>query len=186
MIVSFSEYGCKDSGRTFEEVATLYSTKMTGVFSGGLAYEYSLEQNGFGVVQIKPDGSVVELEGFPLLAKALRNNPMPEGNGGYKDQGGVSECPNPSKWWLPKNSSLPRLPGVTESYFKNGAGEAKGNKGTPKCSHWCGRNSTGLESPDSPNASGAGTSKKPKSNANSLRTADMLGIAAGFVVLALF
>jgi hypothetical protein len=159
---------------------------MTGVFSGGLAYECSLEQNGFGVVMIKPDGSVVELEEFPLLAKALRSNPMPEGNGGYKEQGGINECPKPSKWWLPKNSSLPRLPGVAESCFKNGAGEAKGNKGTPKCSHWCGKNSTGLESLDNPDAGGVGTSKKPKSSTNTLRTADMLGIAVGFVVLALF
>lgn len=61
LYLSFSEYGCKENDRTFKEVASLYSTKTTGVFSRGLAYEYSLEANGFGVVKIKPDNSVQEL-----------------------------------------------------------------------------------------------------------------------------
>jgi Glucanosyltransferase len=32
---SMSEYGCITNTRTFEEVAALYNTEMTGVFSGG-------------------------------------------------------------------------------------------------------------------------------------------------------
>ena len=146
-------------------------------------YKYSLEANSFGVVKIKPDGSVAELEGFPLLAKALSSNPEPQGNGGYKEQGGANDCPKPGKWWLPKNSSLPRLPGATESYFRNGAGSPRGIEGTPKCSHWCGKNSTGLESQDVPDVGAVGNSKAKKNQANSLRVPDMLGIITGSIVL---
>jgi hypothetical protein len=117
---------------------------MTGVFSGGLAYEYSLEVNGFGMVKLNPNGSVIELEEFSLLAKAYHNSPDPEGDGGYKQQSSISQCPKSGKWWIPKNDSLPIIPGVAETYFQNGAGTAKGNTGIPKCSHWCGKNSTGL------------------------------------------
>lgn len=38
-----SEYGCNINTRKFEEVAALYSTQMTAVYSGGLVYEYSQE-----------------------------------------------------------------------------------------------------------------------------------------------
>jgi hypothetical protein len=135
---------------------------MTGVFSGGLAYEYSLEKNGFGVVEIKTNGSITELEGFSLLANALKNVSIPEGNGNYKEVSSVSECPKPGKWWLPKNISLPRIPGIAASYFDNGAGTPKGIQGTPKCSHWCGKNSTGLENEDG--SDGSGGSKKAAKN----------------------
>jgi hypothetical protein len=180
---SFSEYGCKDNGRTFEEVASLYSTKMAGVFSGGLAYEYSLEETGYGVVQIKPDKTVVELEGFNLLANALKNTPDPEGNGGYKEQGVASQCPKPSKWWIPKNSSLPRLPGIANSYFQNGAGAPRGNEGAPKCSHWCGKNSTGLESEEGTNGGDGGTKNVAKNHAVA-RGVNVLGVIAGCIALA--
>ncbi|KAI5283262.1 beta-glucanosyltransferase, partial [Ascosphaera aggregata] len=46
-----SEYGCNTNTRKFEEVAALYSTKMTGVYSGGLVYEYSQEDSNYGLVE---------------------------------------------------------------------------------------------------------------------------------------
>jgi hypothetical protein len=41
-----SEFGCIENKRTWGEISALYSEKMTGVYSGGLAYEYTLEPNG--------------------------------------------------------------------------------------------------------------------------------------------
>jgi Glucanosyltransferase len=38
--------------RTFQEVGAIYSSQMTGVFSGGLAYEFTEEPNNYGLVQI--------------------------------------------------------------------------------------------------------------------------------------
>lgn len=57
--VFFSEYGCNNvKPRTFSEVPTIYSTPFSGVFSGGLVYEYSEEPNEYGLVVINSDGSV--------------------------------------------------------------------------------------------------------------------------------
>jgi 1,3-beta-glucanosyltransferase GAS5 len=159
---------------------------MSAVFSGGLAYEYSLEANRFGVVKIQPDGSVVELEGFPLLAKQLKNNPDPAGDGGYKSQGGASDCPKSGQFWLPRNASLPIIPGNAASYYKNGAGSPRGLDGTPKCSHWCGKSSAGLESQDGSDpdgSNGQSTGGKAGKSEGSLRTTGMLGIATALVAL---
>jgi 1,3-beta-glucanosyltransferase GAS3 len=57
--VFFSEYGCnKVTPRIFTEVQALYGINMTGVFSGGLVYEYSQEESNYGLVVINGDGSV--------------------------------------------------------------------------------------------------------------------------------
>lgn len=49
--VFFSEYGCnKVEPRVFEEVEALYGPQMTPVMSGGLVYEYVMEDNNFGLV----------------------------------------------------------------------------------------------------------------------------------------
>ena len=48
---------------------------MTNVFAGGLAYEYSQEENDYGLVQIKKNGAVETLEDFTKLAKAYAKTP---------------------------------------------------------------------------------------------------------------
>lgn len=149
---------------------------MTAVFSGGLAFEYSQENNGFGVVTINQDGSLNELEGFSLLAKALSNTPNPEGNGGYKETGGASQCPQAGQWWLPKNKSLPIIPGEASSYFQNGAGMPKGNQGAPKCSQWCGKQSSGFETPDKQTQGTAKGSKTGKNDASSWKLDNSSGL----------
>jgi 1,3-beta-glucanosyltransferase GAS1 len=50
--VFFAEYGCNTvggaEGRVFQETGSLYSTDMTGVFSGGIVYMYFQEANDYG------------------------------------------------------------------------------------------------------------------------------------------
>lgn len=50
--VFFAEYGCNDPGgaeaRVFEDTEALYSSAMTGVFSGGIVYMYFQEANDYG------------------------------------------------------------------------------------------------------------------------------------------
>jgi hypothetical protein len=41
--IFLSEFGCITNTRQWGEIAALYSTNMTGVYSGGLAYEYTVE-----------------------------------------------------------------------------------------------------------------------------------------------
>jgi 1,3-beta-glucanosyltransferase GAS5 len=83
---------------------------MTGVYSGGLAYEYSMEANGYGMVNITDSSSVVELPNFADFKKALANNPSPSGDGGYNSTGGASQCPSQSDNWSVKDDSLPAIP----------------------------------------------------------------------------
>ena len=67
--VFFSEYGCnKPQPRVFDEVPTLYGPKMT-VMSGGLVYEWSQEEDDYGLVQINDDNSVTLLGDYDSLNK---------------------------------------------------------------------------------------------------------------------
>lgn len=59
MPIFFSEYGCNEvKPRTFGEVSALYSSQMTGIFSGGLVYEYSEEPNEYGLLTINDDNTI--------------------------------------------------------------------------------------------------------------------------------
>jgi 1,3-beta-glucanosyltransferase GAS3 len=56
--VFFSEYGCnKVMPRVFDEVQALYGNQMTSL-SGGLVYEYSQEEEDFGLVTINSNSTV--------------------------------------------------------------------------------------------------------------------------------
>ncbi|KAG8937260.1 1,3-beta-glucanosyltransferase gas1 [Tulasnella sp. 419] len=56
----FSEFGCVDSPpRLWTEVAALFGSQMTPIFSGGLAFSYFPAVGGYGMVTISADGSSV-------------------------------------------------------------------------------------------------------------------------------
>jgi hypothetical protein len=75
--IFFSEYGCNEvTPRIFQEIGTVYGDEMTGVFSGGLVYEYTMEQNKFGMVQINDDGSAKVLQDFNTLAEQFKKLDM--------------------------------------------------------------------------------------------------------------
>ena len=124
-----SEYGCNTNTRTFQEVGALYNTEMTGVYSGGLVYEYSEEGNNYGLVTINGN-SVSENNDFQALMAAYKNTSDPSGGGGYNSTGGASGCPaydNPN--WLVMNDSLPAIPQPAEKYLTQGAGPGPGLAG---------------------------------------------------------
>ena len=125
---SLSEYGCITNTRKFEEVASLYGSDMTPVYSGGLVYEYSQEVSGYGLVSIS-GSQVSELPDFGSLQSAFKATPNPSGNGGAKTSGTASTCPSKSDTWQVADDSLPAMPAGAVKYLKQGAGTGPGLKG---------------------------------------------------------
>jgi hypothetical protein len=127
---SLSEWGCiENRPREFEELGALMSDKMTSVYSGGLMYEYSLEDNNYGIVDIK-DGKVNHEKEFKLFKEALEKYPTPTGDGGAAKETHGVDCPSKKgKSWQIDSVEIPAIPKEAEQYMKDGAGEGPGLKG---------------------------------------------------------
>ncbi|AOA68286.1 1,3-beta-glucanosyltransferase [Komagataella phaffii CBS 7435] len=70
--IMFSEYGCNEvTPRIFQEVEAIYSSKMSSVFNGGLAYEFAQEPNNYGMVEYLSDGRVKLLKDFETFKNQL-------------------------------------------------------------------------------------------------------------------
>lgn len=97
--IFLSEYGCiKNRPRKFEELGALMSDKMTGVYSGGMMFEYSNEENDYGIVEINGDpvtGTIEKMEDeYENFKNALAEYPAPtSGDGGAATATHSSECP---------------------------------------------------------------------------------------------
>ena len=111
------------------EVASLYGTNMTPVFSGGLVYEYSEEGSHFGLVNVS-GSSVTEGQDFTALQSAFKNTPAPTGDGGYKSSGSPSQCPSFSTDFAVQNDTLPAIPDGAKKYMTQGAGTGPGLAGS--------------------------------------------------------
>lgn len=68
--IFFSEFGCNiERPRPFTEVSALFGSKMSKVWSGGLAYMYFEEENAYGVVKINEHDEIEKLDDFVYLQK---------------------------------------------------------------------------------------------------------------------
>jgi hypothetical protein len=139
--IFLSEYGCNTNTRNWGEVASLYHTNMTSVYSGGLAYEYTFETNGYGLVQVGSDGKITPNDDFDRLAKAFAATDNPSGDGDYKSDVKASKCPDESEEWEVKGTSIPSLPSKAKAYMDDGAGDGPGLSGDG--SHFAGTPSEG-------------------------------------------
>lgn len=167
-----SEYGCNTNARKFQEVSALYSTDMTGVYSGGLVYEYSEEGSNYGLVQINGN-SVTTKADYAALKTALNKTPNPSGDGNYNKTGGSNPCPkkNSPNWDIDATDSLPAIPVPAQKYLKDGAGQGVGFSGK-------GSQNAGTPSSSTPAAgSGSGSSSSSSGTAG----ATSKGAAAGLV-----
>lgn len=124
-----SEFGCITNRRDWNEIASLYSTQMSAVYSGGLAYEYSVESNNFGLVTIKPDGTLEFKGDFERLAAAFKKTPNPSGNGGFKANGSPSKCPPADEEWEVTSTALPLIPEPAKKYMDSSVGNGPGLAG---------------------------------------------------------
>ncbi|ODQ79838.1 glycoside hydrolase family 72 protein [Babjeviella inositovora NRRL Y-12698] len=74
----FSEYGCNTvRPRVFHEVSRGLYGRLSLFASGGLIYEYSEEENGYGIARVNPDGSVHLLEDYDHLREQYRRLQLP-------------------------------------------------------------------------------------------------------------
>jgi hypothetical protein len=132
MPIFLSEYGCNENGvltRDFGEIKALMSPEMTHVYSGGLMYEYTYEDNKFGIVKIKGN-EVEEMQPeFNNLINALKNNPAPAGAAGAKSTQKTSTCPPKDQYWHIETDKLPKFPAAAQKYLDNGAGKGPGLSG---------------------------------------------------------
>jgi hypothetical protein len=127
--IFLSEYGCITNRRDWGEVAALYSTNMTGVYSGGLAYEYTVEPNGYGLVEVNSNGDIEPNADFERLKKAFAATDNPTGAGGYRENGEASECPSESEDWEVSSTVLPAMPKNAEKYMSGDVGTGPGLDG---------------------------------------------------------
>ncbi|PPJ55979.1 hypothetical protein CBER1_03567 [Cercospora berteroae] len=122
-----SEFGCITNRRDWNEIAALYSDDMTAVYSGGLAYEYTLEANGYGLVEMGEDGKATPNGDFDRLKEAYAKTPAPSGDGGARrGDRTVPECPAESEEWQVSTTLLPEMPKDAEKFLKDGAGTPPG------------------------------------------------------------
>jgi hypothetical protein len=163
---------------------------MTGVFSGGLVYEYSQEGNGYGLVTINGD-SVVEDADFGYLQTALANTPNPGGNGGANATSAASACPTASAEWDVPNDDLPALPAAAEKYMADGAGPGPGLSGAGSqnsgnsSTESAGTAAAGSEGPTATTSGAPSSSSTKSAAAASRRPLDMsIWWMAAIIVLA--
>jgi 1,3-beta-glucanosyltransferase GAS5 len=109
--IFLSEYGCNTHTRTFEELSALMNTdQMTSVYSGGLMYEYSKEDSGYGIAGLNGN-TVDEQPEFSAFQEALSKYPTPTGNGGAAASTHSAACPTmDADWQVDPNDALPLMP----------------------------------------------------------------------------
>lgn len=135
---------------------------MTSVYSGGLVYEYTEEDNEYGLIELSPNG-LRQLPDFDTLAEKFKATPAPRGEGGFKEDLGASECPEQTDSWAVDPSILPAMPEPAQRFFDRGAGKGPGlagtgsqNAGTPSTTEIeAGSASEDNEGSDNPNAAGS-------------------------------
>ncbi|KAK9237831.1 Glucanosyltransferase-domain-containing protein [Lipomyces kononenkoae] len=91
----FSEFGCNlIQPRTFTEInGGVYIESMLHVFDGGLVYEYSEEDNNYGLVKVASDGSVTMKQDYVNLQAAYANMTYNSFmSKSFIDVGGSSTC----------------------------------------------------------------------------------------------
>jgi len=147
--IFLSEYGCKKNARDFREIEALMSDKMTPVYSGGLMYEYTFEENAYGIINItrpvpenikNQTGERIELPEYTSLSRAMEKYPAPTGDGGYVSTSTSVACPTKEAKWLVDSTLLPAIPEKAKVFMQEGAGKGPG-----------------LDGPGSQNAGGSST-----------------------------
>lgn len=133
--IFFSEYGCNEvTPRTFSEVETLYGDQMTKVFSGGLIYEYTQEENNYGLVEFNDNNTASLLIDYDNLQK--QHEKLDIGKLQSVDAAATELTPPPCSSDLitgtagnfSTNFTIPSRPSGVDDMINNGVPDAKVGK----------------------------------------------------------
>jgi len=106
--VFLSEYGCNIEPRIFGDIDSLYNRDMNQVFSGGFVYEYSQEENKYGLVELRR-GDVIRLPAFYKVKYRLRRAELPLEGKIKKLDAKRLDCPKVNDLWK-SSDILPPTP----------------------------------------------------------------------------
>jgi hypothetical protein len=131
--VFFSEYGCNEvKPRVFTEVQALYGEEMTQAFSGGLVYEWTQEDNEYGLVSANDSDTITMLIDYANFQNQLGQLDMDRITSSNSSQTSVKaeEC---SASLVTHKSfynawDLPEVPSKVSDYIKNGLPNAPTGK----------------------------------------------------------
>ncbi|KAG0033470.1 1,3-beta-glucanosyltransferase gas1 [Podila clonocystis] len=109
--VFLSEFGCNlVSPRTFPEVKSIFGPDMTSSWSGGIVYEWSQEENNYGLVRINQDNTVQTLPDYNNLKDAFADvHPVGITMDAFAEQRLTSTCPVITPAWQ-ASTVLPPIP----------------------------------------------------------------------------
>ncbi|KAF9981236.1 1,3-beta-glucanosyltransferase gas1, partial [Mortierella antarctica] len=109
--VFLSEFGCNAvMPRTFSEVGSIFGLDMADTWSGGIVYEWTQEDNNYGLVQIQPDHTATLAPDYNNLKKALASlHPKGVNMDSFSEIKPPSTCPANTPKWEPGNV-LPYTP----------------------------------------------------------------------------
>ena len=167
---------------------------MSGVYSGGLAYEFTLEDNGYGLVE-GSGSSVKPNSDFKRLEQAFKKYTPPSGDGGATTKGKIPDCPAQSKQWKVKNKLIPAPPSGISKYMTGGAGDGPGLAKSAGTSQGGGGTSSesmiemdgaaASGSPASVNDDGTGTSGGSKASGGAAASTRGMDSPAGLLAMVL-
>lgn len=145
----------------------MMNKEMTGVYSGGLMYEYTYEDNKFGIVKLKDlkAKTVEKMDEYEAFKSALKANPAPTGDGGAAKTTHSVSCPTSDANWQVNPSMVPQMPSQAEQYMKGGAGKGPGFDLDGDGSQNAGGSGTSTASVTGGQASPTGTGKQSDSAA---------------------
>jgi len=132
-------------------------------------YEYTYEENKFGIVKIddkEQKGPRRELPEYEAFKKAMADFPAPKGDAGYSPTQKSQPCPAVDEHWMVSSTLLPAMPEGAKKYLTEGAGKGPGLKGPGS------QTAPGGSPSDAAPGSGAGGSNAANKNAGAIATAD--------------
>ncbi|CAG8071298.1 unnamed protein product [Penicillium salamii] len=123
--VFFSEYGCNEvKPRTFTEVQAIYGVEMTQAFSGGLVYEWTQEDNDYGMVKINDSNTLTTLIDYDNFQKQVNKLDFDRITSSNSTQANVKAETCETSLITRKSFynawDLPEVPSKVSDYIKNG------------------------------------------------------------------